>query len=260
MNIHWENMTDSTNLDAWRGREAAEDMEVWCAEFQTAGRGQRGNRWESARGENLMFSILFKPLGLRAADQFVLSQACAVGIVRYLQGKGLDGVRVKWPNDVYISDRKVCGMLLENTLKGDTLAVSIAGIGLNINQRVFSPELPNPTSLLLALDETVPEERRPLPPLDPHAELPQVLEEIFSLYRAIGKDGRVPGLDEEYEALLYRRGVLSEFEETEYFTGGTPVRFRGTILGVERKTARLVVVHEDGRGVKYYFKEIRYVL
>ena len=260
MNIHWENMTDSTNLDAWRGREAAEDMEVWCAEFQTAGRGQRGNRWESARGENLMFSILFKPLGLRAADQFVLSQACAVGIARYLQGKGLDGVRVKWPNDVYISDRKVCGMLLENTLKGDTLAVSIAGIGLNINQRVFSPELPNPTSLLLALDETVPEERRPLPPLDPHAELPQVLEEIFSLYRAIGKDGRVPGLDEEYEALLYRGGVLSEFEETEYFTGGTPVRFRGTILGVERKTARLVVVHEDGRGVKYYFKEIRYVL
>jgi len=207
-----------------------------------------------------MFSILFKPLGLRAADQFVLSQACAVGIARYLQGKGLDGVRVKWPNDVYISDRKVCGMLLENTLKSDTLAVSIAGIGLNINQRVFSPELPNPTSLLLALDEAVPEERRPLPPLDPHAELPQVLEEIFSLYRAIGKDGRVPGLDEEYEALLYRRGVLSEFEETEYFTGGTPVRFRGTILGVERKTARLVVVHEDGRGVKYYFKEIRYVL
>ena len=97
MNIHWENMTDSTNLDAWRGREAAEDMEVWCAEFQTAGRGQRGNRWESARGENLMFSILFKPLGLRAADQFVLSQACAVGIARYLQGKGLDGCSWRTP-------------------------------------------------------------------------------------------------------------------------------------------------------------------
>ena len=116
MNIHWENITDSTNLDAWRGKDTAEDGTVWCAEFQTAGRGQRGNRWESSRGENLMFSILFKPLGLRAADQFVLSQACAVGIARYLQGKGLSGVRVKWPNDIYIHGRKVCGMLLENTL------------------------------------------------------------------------------------------------------------------------------------------------
>ena len=239
MNIHWENITDSTNLDAWRGKDTAEDGTVWCAEFQTAGRGQRGNRWESSRGENLMFSILFKPLGLRAADQFVLSQACAVGIARYLRGKGLSGV---------------------NTLKGDTLAVSIAGIGLNINQRVFPPELPNPTSVLLALEETVPAERRPLPLLDPHAELPLVLDEIFSLYRGIGEDGRVPGLDGEYEALLYRRGVLSEFEETEYFTGGASVRFRGTILGVEKKTARLLVEHEDGRVAKYYFKEIRYLL
>ena len=230
MNIHWENITDSTNLDAWRGKDTAEDGTVWCAEFQTAGRGQRGNRWESSRGE------------------IVLSQACAVGIARYLLGKGLSGVRVKWPNDIYIRDRKVCGMLLENTLKGDTLAVSIAGIGLNINQRVFPPELPNPTSVLLALEETVPAERRPLPSLDPHAELPLVLDEIFSLYRAIGEDGRVPGLDGEYEALLYRRGVPSEFEETEYFTGGASVRFRGIILGVEKKTARLLVEHEDACG------------
>ena len=89
---------------------------------------------------------------------------------------------------------------------------------------------------------------------------PSTVDEIFSLYRAIGEDGRVPGLDGEYEALLYRRGVPSEFEETEYFTGGASVRFRGTILGVEKKTARLMVEHEDGRVVKYYFKEIRYVL
>ena len=101
-----------------------------------------------------------------------------------------------------------------------------------------------------------------------------MLEEIFPLYRAIGEDGRVPGLDGEYEALLYRRGVPSEFEETEYFTGGASVRFRGTILGVEKKTARLrgtilgvekktarlLVEHEDGRVAKYYFKEIRYLL
>ena len=258
MNIHWKKTTDSTNLDAWREKDAAEDCTVWCADYQTAGRGQRGSRWESSPGENLMFSVLFKPLGLRAADQVVLSQACAVGIARYLRGKGVGGVMIKWPNDIYIRGRKVCGMLLENTLKGDILAVCIAGIGLNISQRTFPSELPNPTSLLLALEEAA--GGRPVPPPDPRAELPQVLEEIFSLYRRIGEDGRVPGLDGEYEALLYRRGELSEFEETEYFTHGAPVRFRGTILGVDRKTARLIVKHEDGRVAKYYFKEIRFVL
>ncbi len=258
MNIQWEKITDSTNLDAWRGRASAQDGTVWCAEFQTAGRGQRGNRWESRMGENLMFSILFKPLALRAADQFVLSEVCAVGVVRYLRGKGLDRLSVKWPNDVYIGDRKVCGMLLENTLKDDTLAVCIAGIGLNVNQRSFPPELPNPTSLVLEMESAG--GCIHVPDLDVRSELPLLLEEIFSLYRNMGRDGQVPGLEEEYGRLLYRKGVPSEFEETEYFTGGESRVFTGTILGVDRKDARLLVEHEDGRVVKYYFKEIRYLL
>lgn len=252
-------ITDSTNLDAWRGRDEAEDGTVWCAEFQSAGRGQRGNRWLSAPGDNLMFSILFKPLYLKAVDQFVFSQACSVGVARYLKGKGLDGVRIKWPNDVYVGDRKVCGMLLENTLKGDTLAVCIAGIGLNLNQRVFPPELPNPVSLILAMESQNPRGGH-LMPFSLRGELPVLLDEIFGLYRRIGEDGHVPGLDGEYESMLYRKGVLSQFEETEYYTGGEVRRFAGKILGVDRKTARLLVEHEDGRVAKYYFKEIRYLL
>lgn len=259
MNIHWMKITDSTNLDAWRGRDGNGDGTVWCAEYQSAGRGQRGNRWLSAQGDNLMFSILFKPLDLKAVDQFVFSQTCSVGVARYLKGKGLDGIRVKWPNDVYVRDSKICGMLLENTLRGDTLAVCIAGIGLNLNQRVFPPELPNPTSLILAMESQNPLGGH-LMPFSLREELSVLLDEIFRLYRGIGEDGHVPGLDDEYESLLYRKGELSRFEETEYFTGGEVRRFTGRILGVERKTARLLVEHENGRVVKYYFKEIRYLL
>ena len=258
MNIHWLKMTDSTNLDAWRNKDAAEDKTVWCAEYQTAGRGQRGNRWESRQGENMMFSILFRPRGLRAAGQFVISQICSVGIVRYLAELGLDA-RIKWPNDIYIGDRKICGMLIENTLKDDTLAVSIAGIGLNVNQKVFPPELPNPTSVLLALDNAV-TGREGTPGLSPEEELPRLLHRIFELYGQMDADGHVPGLEEEYSRLLYRKGIPAEYEETEYVTGGGLRRFRGRILGVEKGTARLLVEKEDGQVAKYYFKEIRFVL
>ena len=212
MNIHWLKMTDSTNLDAWRNKDTAEDI----------------------------------------------SQICSVGIVRYLAELGLDA-RIKWPNDIYIGDRKICGMLIENTLKDDTLAVSIAGIGLNVNQKVFPPDLPNPTSVLLALDNAV-TGREGTPGLSPEEELPRLLHRIFELYGQMDADGHVPGLDEEYSRLLYRKGIPAEFEETEYVTGGGLRRFRGRILGVEKGTARLLVEKEDGQVAKYYFKEIRFVL
>lgn len=258
MNVHWMKITDSTNLDAWRGQDGSDDGTVWCAGYQSAGRGQRGNRWLSAPGDNLMFSVLFKPHGLKAVDQFVVSQVCSVGVVRYLRGKGLDSVMIKWPNDIYIGNRKVCGMLIENALKGDTLAVCVAGIGLNLNQRVFPPELPNPVSLILAMESQNPLGGH-IMPFSIREELLVLLDEIFRLYRGIGEDGHVPGLDDEYGSLLYRKGVLSLFEETEYYTGGEIRRFAGKIIGVERETARLLVEHEDGRVAKYYFKEIRYL-
>ncbi|HIZ86439.1 MAG TPA: biotin--[acetyl-CoA-carboxylase] ligase [Candidatus Coprenecus stercoravium] len=256
MNIRWLKITDSTNLEAWRNKDSCDDMTVWAAEYQTEGRGQRGSRWESEAGNNLMFSILFRPKGLRAGSQFTMSRICAVGTALYLRDKGLEA-RVKWPNDVYVGDRKICGMLLENTLKGDMLADCIAGIGLNVNQRIFSPELPNPTSVLLETERLC---GKAAGSLDIHQELELLLDRIGTLYSAMGPDGRVPGIDSGYEEMLYRLGVSAEYEETEYFTGGEAVRFTGRIVGVERETARLVVEHEDGRRVKYYFKEIRYVL
>ena len=195
---------------------------------------------------------------MKAAGQFVISQICSVGIVRYLSDLGLDA-RIKWPNDIYIGDRKICGMLIENTLKGDTLAVSIAGIGLNVNQRVFPPELPNPTSVLLSLEDAG-TCGAGMSDFSLKDELPGLLGRIFGLYGQLDGNGLVPGLEEEYVSLLYRKDVKAEFEETELITGGGIRRFQGRILGVEKDTARLLVKKEDGQVAKYYFKEIRFVL
>ena len=115
---------------------------------QTAGRGQRGNSWEAAPGENITMSMLLRPSHIRPSRQFVISQAVSVAIVdflrRYLPG---ETVSVKWPNDIYVGDRKICGILIENTLAGSRLEYSIVGIGLNVNQERFLSDAPNPCSI-----------------------------------------------------------------------------------------------------------------
>lgn len=116
---------------------------------QTAGRGQRGNCWEAEPGMNVTMSMLLRPVGVKARDQFIVSECVALGVARvtrrYLPADVF--VRVKWPNDIYAGDRKICGILIENSLSGDSISHSVAGIGLNVNQRVFRSDAPNPVSI-----------------------------------------------------------------------------------------------------------------
>lgn len=121
---------------------------VVSAYAQTAGRGQRGNSWEAEPGANLTFSMLLRPDGLRAAEQFSLSEAVALGITSALRHYLPDtDVCIKWPNDIYAANRKICGILIENSLIGSTIRHSIAGIGLNVNQTVWRSDAPNPISM-----------------------------------------------------------------------------------------------------------------
>lgn len=118
---------------------------------QTAGRGQRGNSWEAEPGKNLTFSMLLRPERLHAARQFELSMVVSLAIadaVDALLPRGIHTM-VKWPNDIYIGMEKVCGILIENRLSGPFIEYSIAGIGININQRRFLSDAPNPTSVIL---------------------------------------------------------------------------------------------------------------
>lgn len=147
--IIWLDKTDSTNDEARRRILSLANLAVVAARTQTAGRGQGDHTWTSAPGENLTFSLvlLSPPLPAIAAGEILLvTQLVTRGIREYLLRKGVE-TRIKWPNDIYVDERKICGILIENTLERGRLRSGIVGIGLNLNQTRFPADLPNPVSL-----------------------------------------------------------------------------------------------------------------
>lgn len=147
--LHFDEI-NSTNVflyDKISENNDISDMVVVAA-HQTAGRGMDKNRWESEAGKNLLFSIALNVNFLEAENQFKISQAVSVAIVETLS-QFVDDKRlfIKWPNDIYFGDKKLAGMLIQNTIEGRMMGVSIIGIGLNVNQIEFSNDIPNPISL-----------------------------------------------------------------------------------------------------------------
>ncbi len=260
LTIKWYNRIDSTNLQAHRELPDAEEGTVWAADFQTAGRGQRGNTWESTEGVNLLFTVLLRPDFLPVADQFSISRITALAIVKYLEGKGLHP-KIKWPNDIYINDKKICGILIEHTLCGANLSASILGIGININQTLFESDAPNPTSLLLELQHRMPQQELP----DRPVELELVLQQLFSLYGELQREVEMVGsgemknlavgkINEEYLSYMYRFNQLSGYIETE--TGN---KIMGRIKGINRYGC-LIIEKEDASIQEYAFQQIRYII
>lgn len=135
------------------GADAAHGEALMALE-QTAGRGQRGNTWEAEPGRNITLSLMLRPTELSAVRQFEVSEAVALGVADLLDELAIEGVAVKWPNDIYVGDRKICGILIENTLCGVRISRSVAGIGLNVNQREFRSDAPNPVSLIQLTGKT----------------------------------------------------------------------------------------------------------
>ena len=146
--IIWLDSIDSTNEEAKRHISDIDNLSVLSAYEQTEGRGQRGNSWTSKPGENLMFSIVLKNPKISARNQFGINEITSLSVVDFLSQHGISA-RIKWPNDIYVGSKKICGILIENSLRGSVISSSIIGIGLNINQRNFDVNLPNPTSMAL---------------------------------------------------------------------------------------------------------------
>ena len=126
---------------------------VISARSQTAGRGQRGNIWLSEPDKNLTFSIVVKYEGglfshMSAAEQIIITEITSLTIVELLSNYGIDA-KIKWPNDIYVNDKKICGILIEHSVCKASLVHSIIGVGLNVNQLDFDKSLANPTSILL---------------------------------------------------------------------------------------------------------------
>ena len=149
-----------------------DDLYVVVAETQTAGRGQRGTHWESESGKNLTLGLRVYPTFLKADEQFRLSEVTALAIAEALD-LYTDGISIKWPNDIYWNDRKICGMLLEHDLRGSEIACTRIGPGININQRQFFSDAPNPVSLYQILGHD----------MDLTTFLYQFLQRFISLYR-----------------------------------------------------------------------------
>ena len=246
MDIIWFDSIDSTNKEAIRRINTAGDFTVLAAVYQTSGRGQKGTSWESSPGKNLTFSIILKPDAIRAENQFIISQIIALGVASYLKKLAIEA-KIKWPNDIYIGDKKICGILIENFIEGANLSASIAGIGLNVNQEIFESDAPNPISVKIITGTEK----------DLKAELESLVSSIYDIYysyRSYGSGNLSEKISHQYHESLYR---LDEFHTYEETPGGK--RFNGRIVGIN-SNACLVIEKEDSSTSEYAFKEIKYVL
>lgn len=246
--ITWFETIDSTNNEAKRQIStlpANVKMSVYAARYQTAGRGQRGNRWDSKSGENLTFSILLNldGYGLNVRDQFMLSIVSSLSVSDFLRRHDIAN-KIKWPNDIYIGNKKVCGMLIENSINKDTVNWSIVGIGLNLNQTEFPPQLVNPTSLLLSGGVR----------LEPE----QALKDFVSMFKErlerLLTDKDTDGLRNGYMDRLYKKDVHCQFYdciENKEITG--------KIKGISDE-GLLLMEMPDMSMRKYSFKEVSYII
>lgn len=138
--------TNSTN--SWLADNESEIVSstLVYAVTQTAGRGQRGNSWESEPGKNITASLIFRPQNFPASKQFSISECVALALLDYLNDKGVTA-KIKWPNDIYVGDKKIAGILVEHVVTGKNITRTIIGFGLNLNQKIFVSPAPNPVSL-----------------------------------------------------------------------------------------------------------------
>lgn len=234
--------TNSTNnyLHEYCNRQQPSAFTTVTADFQTGGRGQRGNSWESETGRNLLFSFVLFPEFLEARRQFLLSQIISLSIKEVLTDY-TTGISIKWPNDIYWQDRKICGILIENDLVGNSICKSIAGVGVNINQREFYSSAPNPVSLwqITGKEHNCQEI------------LAQIMQRVKDYYSLLLR-GNSEAIASRYQKALFRRKGLYLYKD---FNG----KFLAEIVHVEPE-GLLVLRTQSGKERKYAFKEVQYVL
>ena len=246
-----ENTSDenASNKKIVLNNKSTGKVQLVTADYQTHGHGQVNTVWESARGENLLFSFLFRPEHITAGEQFFLSEIACLAVAHTLDAY-TEGISVKWPNDVYHHDRKICGMLLRHTLSGAQISATLVGIGLNLNQKQFVGDAPNPVSLRQIIGR----------PVDREEVLCRFAHHFDRLLRAVtppDPDERLAQrqrLHGEYLRRLYHHDGAHDYVDTA--SGET---FSAHIVDVA-PTGQLTLRTTDGRLRHYHFKEVRFVV
>lgn len=207
---------------------------------QYAGRGQIGRTWESEPHKNIALSVILYPTFLAANQQFLLNQSISLAVFDLLEAHFPRRVHIKWPNDMYIDGRKAVGMLIQNAISGSFLRSSVIGIGINVNQTSFSPELPNATSMKMLAGEE----------MDLSKLMVQLFHNIENRYLKL-KSGNLVPLQEAYLENLYR------YQEEHLFQRPNGDTFKGTITGLSDIGA--LKVYNGGKEEFFGLKEIKFL-
>ncbi len=233
---------DSTNEYA-SNMKNIEHGTVITAEKQTKGRGQRGNKWSSRSGENITASFYIEPDFLSVEEQFYLSMIIALSvretIVHYIDE--CENIKVKWANDIYYKDKKIAGILIENSLKGHSISSSIVGIGINVNQTIFDEKLPNPVSIKQIKGENISVENC----------ISILCKKIEQKYNML-KEGKKKEIKNDYMKNLYRRKGIHSY----IYKGHS---LKAEIFDV-LESGHLILRTEDNNLHKFDFSQIKYVL
>jgi len=235
------NEIDSTNrfLKKLVKEKQVDDGTVILADNQTSGRGQGSNLWHSKRGLNILMSMLFKPL-INASEHFSLSEFVSLAITDTLHFYKIEA-QIKWPNDIYVHNEKIAGILIENSIENDIVKYMIAGIGLNVNEEIFPNELPNPVSMKTILKHR----------LNRKIFLDKLILFMNKRYQQLAAGDYKP-LHAEYNNNLYRRNIPCDFKAGDQL-------FKATIKEVGQ-TGELILITQQQVKKAFLFGEVRMVI
>lgn len=241
--------TDSTNcfLGRYCDTQKAEEFTTAIAEHQTSGKGQTGNVWESETGKNITCSTVLYPHFIKPQRQFTLSQIISLSIKEALD-EWTDGISIKWPNDIYWKEKKICGILIENDLTGDSISRCIIGIGVNINQQTFHSNAPNPVSLFQITGAEH----------DKYTILSDILQRMKAYYSLLKRSISIGATDvtkqiaDRYAQALFRKEGLHRYADKEG-------EFTARIKRVE-PDGRLILEDSMHKERNYLFKEVKYLI
>jgi len=233
---------DSTNnfLRQYRA-EVESDITLVTADYQTAGRGQRGNSWESEVGKNVVYSLLIHPRMLKPMQFFSISEIAAMSVCEALEGIHHSQFSIKWPNDIYYGDKKIAGILIETDLMGGRIENAIIGVGVNINQQTFLSDAPNPISLFQIIKKETPVKEV----------MTRIMERFDTLYQELER-GEIETLHQRFMQHLYRREGYHAYRDEKG-------DFEARITGVEL-SGHLHLEDREGIARRYAFKEVSYLI